>query len=90
MTVKRIDHIAIVVESIEEAAKFYEDALGIPLTEVKDIPAEEVKIAFLPIGASELELLEPIRFCNVRDGKVNLHFSLPRYGVSLIEVRRGQ
>jgi xylan 1,4-beta-xylosidase len=40
--------------------------------------------------AGELELLEPVRFCNVHNGKVKLNFSLPRYGVSLIEIRWGQ
>jgi len=38
-------------------------------------------------AAGELELLEPVRFCDVRNGKVSLNFSLPRYGVSLIEIR---
>lgn len=60
MSVKRIDHIAIVVESIKQAAQFYEDALEIAVTGIKDVPGEEVKIAFLPIGESEIELLEPI------------------------------
>jgi len=38
-------------------------------------------------AASELELLEPVRFCDVRNGKVELSFSLPRYGISLVEIR---
>jgi xylan 1,4-beta-xylosidase len=38
-------------------------------------------------AAAELELLEPVRFCDVRNGKVELDFNLPRYGVSLMEVR---
>jgi len=37
-------------------------------------------------AAAELELQEPIRFCDVRNGKVELNFSLPRYAVSLIEI----
>ncbi len=41
-------------------------------------------------AAGELELLEPVRFCDVHNGKVKLNFSLPRYGVSLIEIRWGQ
>ncbi|MDT8301163.1 MAG: hypothetical protein RQ760_06725 [Sedimentisphaerales bacterium] len=41
-------------------------------------------------AAGELELLEPVRFCYVNNGKVELNFNLPRYGVSLIEVRWGQ
>lgn len=60
MPIKRIDHIAIVVESIAAAATFYEDALGITMTGVEEVAAEEVKIAFLPIGESEIELLEPL------------------------------
>jgi xylan 1,4-beta-xylosidase len=38
-------------------------------------------------AAGELELLEPVRFRDVRKGNVKLNFSLPRYGVSLIEIR---
>ncbi len=60
MSVKRIDHVAVVVESIEEAAKFYQDALGIPLSGIREVASEEVRIAFLPIGDSEIELLEPM------------------------------
>jgi len=37
--------------------------------------------------AAELQLLEPIRFTDVRDGNVELNFALPRYAVSLIELR---
>jgi xylan 1,4-beta-xylosidase len=38
-------------------------------------------------AAAELELLEPIRFCDVRNGNVELNFSLSRYAVSLVEIR---
>jgi xylan 1,4-beta-xylosidase len=37
--------------------------------------------------AAELELLEPIRFADVRGGEVELNFTLPRYAVSLVELR---
>lgn len=37
-------------------------------------------------AASELEFLEPVRYCDVRSGEVELDFSLPRHGVSLIEI----
>lgn len=40
-------------------------------------------------AAGELELLESVRFCDVCNGNVKLTFSLPRYGVSLIETRWG-
>jgi methylmalonyl-CoA epimerase len=61
MAVKRIDHIAIVVPNIEEALRFYEGALGLTVehTERVSIP-EDVIVAFLPAGDSEIELVEPV------------------------------
>ena len=56
---KKIDHIAIVVRSIEEALKVYRDALGLPLAHVQEVPEQKVKIAFLPVGDCEIELVEP-------------------------------
>lgn len=58
--VRKIDHIAIAVRSIDEALPFYRDRLGIEPTMIKDVPAEGVRIAFLPIGDTEIELLEPL------------------------------
>ena len=66
MPIKRIDHIAIVVEKLETALAVYRDALGLPLVHVEDLPEESVKIGFLPTGDSQagkdtvyIELLEP-------------------------------
>ena len=59
---KRIDHIAIIVRDIEQALVFYRDTLGITLGEVKEVPGEQVRIAFLPMGGPggrEIELIEP-------------------------------
>ena len=56
---KKIDHIAIVVRSIEEALKVYRDALGLPLAHVQEVPEQQVRIAFLPVGDCEIELVEP-------------------------------
>jgi methylmalonyl-CoA epimerase len=59
---KRIDHIAIIVRSIEQALLFYRDTLGITPSEIKEVPTEQVRIAFLPMGGpggSEIELIEP-------------------------------
>ena len=61
-TPKRIDHVAIIVRSIEQALVFYRDTLGIEPSEIKDVPTEQVRIAFLPMGGpggSEIELIEP-------------------------------
>lgn len=59
---ERIDHVAIIVRSLEQALLFYRDMLGITPSEIKDVPTEQVRIAFLPLGGpggSELELIEP-------------------------------
>lgn len=59
---KRIDHVAIIVHNIEQALGFYRDTLGIIPSEIKEVPTEQVRIAFLPMGGpggSEIELLEP-------------------------------
>src|SRR5689334_10771387 len=59
---KRIDHIAIIVRNIEQALGFYRDTLGIVPSEIKEVPTEQVRIAFLPMGGpggSEIELIEP-------------------------------
>ena len=60
---KRVDHIAIIVHNIEQALVFYRDTLGIIPSEIKEVPTEQVRIAFLPMGGpggSEIELIEPI------------------------------
>jgi methylmalonyl-CoA epimerase len=59
---KRIDHVAIIVRNIEQALVFYRDTLGIFPSEIKEVPTEQVRIAFLPMGGpggSEIELIEP-------------------------------
>lgn len=59
---RRIDHVAIIVRSIEQALVFYRDTLGITPSEIKEVPTEQVRIAFLPMGGpggSEIELIEP-------------------------------
>lgn len=60
MTIKKIDHIAIVVEDLEQALGVYRDALGMTVTAVREMPEQDVKMAFLPSGDSEIELLEPL------------------------------
>ena len=58
--IKKIDHIGIVVNDIEEALKVYQQALGLSLAEVQERPDQEVTIAFLPTGESEIELVQPV------------------------------
>lgn len=57
--IKRIDHIAIVVNEFEGALSFWRDALGLPLSHTEDVPDQQSAIAFLPVGGSEVELVRP-------------------------------
>jgi methylmalonyl-CoA/ethylmalonyl-CoA epimerase len=59
MPVQRIDHVAVVVEDIEKANAFYRDALGLDLSHVEEVESQGVKVAFFPLGDSEIELVEP-------------------------------
>ena len=58
MKALKIDHLGIAVPSLAEAVKAYE-ALGFPVESTQDVPTENVRVAFLPVGESRLELLEP-------------------------------
>jgi methylmalonyl-CoA/ethylmalonyl-CoA epimerase len=57
--IKNINHVAIVVEDLDSALGFWRDALGLPLAKTEENPGENVDIAFLPVGESEIELLQP-------------------------------
>lgn len=57
--IKRVNHVAVVVEDMEKALSFWRDALGIELHELRDVPAEKSQVAFLPLEGSEVELVQP-------------------------------
>ena len=58
-TIKRIDHVALVVEDIDAALSFWREALGLELDHIQDVPREKSAIAFLPLGGTEVELVQP-------------------------------
>ena len=58
MKVTRVDHIGIAVKNLDEMVKWYEETLGIEAHGYEVVDEQKVKVAFLPIGESELELLE--------------------------------
>ena len=58
MKVLKVDHLGIAVKRLDEAVKAYE-ALGFTVESTHDVPTEKVRAAFLPVGESRLELLEP-------------------------------
>ena len=55
----RIHHVAIVVRDIKAALGFYSDRLGLAVELVETIESDKVRIAFLPVGESKVELVEP-------------------------------
>jgi methylmalonyl-CoA/ethylmalonyl-CoA epimerase len=56
---KKINHIAIAVNNIEEAAKFYQDILGLNLSGVEVVTAQKTRVGFFKIGDSNIELVQP-------------------------------
>lgn len=57
---KKIDHIGIAVSSIEKALPFYVGSLKLPLLGMEEVESQGVKVAFLQLGESKIELLEPL------------------------------
>jgi len=58
--IQKIHHIGIVVRNLEEALRFYRDVLGLHVHKQDVIQDQGVKAALLPLGDSEIELLEPL------------------------------
>jgi len=56
--VVKVDHIGIAVSSLEESLRFYTDMLGMELHGTETVVEQKVRTAFLPLGETEIELLE--------------------------------
>ncbi len=54
----KLDHLGIAVGSLDAALQFYRDALGAPVGEIEEVPAEQVRVAMIPLGETRIELLE--------------------------------
>lgn len=57
--IQRIHHVAVVVEDMEKSLAFWRDALGMQMHALRDVPAEQSQVAFLPLEGSEIELVRP-------------------------------
>ena len=57
--VNRIDHVAIVVDDIEKALRFWRDGLGLEVSRVEDVPEQGAQVTFLTIGDQNVELVKP-------------------------------
>ena len=58
MKLLKIDHLGIAVNSIEEGKNFWTEVLGLSFEGTETVEAQKVTTAFLPVGESEVELLE--------------------------------
>lgn len=55
----KINHLGIATNGIDEALKFWENALGLENIHTETVEDQKVRVAMLPIGESRIELLEP-------------------------------
>lgn len=58
-SVGRVHHVAVVVRDIEGSLRLWRDTLGLPVELVLPIEHDRVTIAFLPVGESKIELVQP-------------------------------
>ena len=61
MEIGPLNHVGIAVPSIDEAAQTYRDLYGCSdITRIKDMPEQGVKVAFVNLPNSQVELIEPL------------------------------
>ncbi|MCL2702271.1 MAG: methylmalonyl-CoA epimerase [Defluviitaleaceae bacterium] len=58
MDIAKVDHIGIAVTNLSETIKFYEETLGIKCHGTEEVADQKVRVAFFPVGDTELEFLE--------------------------------
>ena len=57
--IKKIDHLGIAVQSLDETVKYYEEALGLKCEHREEVESQKVRVAFFSVGDTHIELLEP-------------------------------
>ncbi len=55
----KINHIAVAMPELENAIPFWQEQLGLTLNHVEEVPSQQSKVAFLPVGESEVEIVCP-------------------------------
>lgn len=97
MQVKKVSHIGIAVPSIDETIGFFRDILDLEFTGTEVVADQKVKVAFLTVGESRVELIEPTaedspvrKFLAAREGKPAVHhiaFEVPDVRKAVAEAR---
>lgn len=92
--INKINHVAIVVDDIDQALSFWRDALGLELHHIEDVHSQKAVVAFLPVGDSEVELVEPTsddsgtaKFLAERGGMHHLCFEVDDISAKLEEMK---
>lgn len=58
---KKIDHIAIATKSLSQSLEFFEKKLGLSCDKIEELADRGIRVAFLPIGDTRIELVEAMR-----------------------------
>jgi len=58
-SINKMSHVAIVVPDLQQAISFWQDALGLTLDHIENVPNQNSNVAFFPLGEVEVELVEP-------------------------------
>lgn len=95
LKINKVNHVAIVVADIDESLKFWQDAMGIPLHHVEEVPSQKARVAFLPVGDTEVELVQPTsedtgaaKFLTEKGGGMHhLCFEVDDCAASLLELK---
>jgi len=83
MKILKIDHLGIAVKSIEAGKNFWTDVLGLKFEGVETVAEQKVTTAFLPVGESEVELLES----TAPDGPIAAYIAKRGEGIQHIALR---
>lgn len=94
--ITKLDHIAIATPDLEESLRFWEQALGLKATHTEDLPDRGIRVAFLPVGETRIELITPLRegsevssFLDKRGGGIHhLAFSTPDVDGDVEELKK--
>jgi methylmalonyl-CoA/ethylmalonyl-CoA epimerase len=58
--IRRLDHVAVLVRSTDEALAHFSDRLGLPIVSSECLLAPQVRLTYLSMGNAYLQLVEPI------------------------------
>ena len=58
--IRRLDHVAVLVRSTEDALRFYSDRLGLPIHSSEELDDPRVRLTYLDAGNAYVQLVEPL------------------------------